>query len=142
MRFSIAAVALVAISLAVFANDAFAQYGTPSSASSLRYLNPASNAAQNILNRPTVSPYLNLLGSNGLATGPARYQTLVRPQLEARQTEMRNTARFSSLQQDIQRVSTAVGGIGMQQSQQQYPFVTGHPSVYLNGSHFYPGLGR
>lgn len=139
MRFSKTALAMVGLCVAVFATDALAQ--STSRNSSLRYLNPASNSAQNILNRPTVSPYLNLLGTDGTATGPARYQTLVRPQLDARQTDLRNSARFNSLQQDIQRVSTAVGGVGSQQ-QQNYPFVTGHPSVYLNGSHYYPGLGR
>ncbi len=139
MRHSKLIVAMTAIGLAAIATDVFAQ---SSSRNSFSYLNQANNAASGILNRPTVSPYLNLLGTDGLAGGPARYQTLVRPQLDARQQQLRNNARFSTLQQDIQRVSTAVGGVSGQQSQQQYPFTTGHPSVYQNGSHYYPSFGR
>ena len=121
----------------MMASDAVGQ----STGSSLSYLNRLNVGANNVLNRPTVSPYLNLLGTDGSATGPARYQTLVRPQLDARRQQLSNTARFNTLQQDIQRVSTAVGGVGQPQ-QQRYPFTTGHPSVYLNGSHYYPQLGR
>jgi hypothetical protein len=128
------------LGLAFAASEAFAQSGSRNN--SLSFLNRANNAANGVFNRPTVSPYLNLLGTDGNATGPARYQTLVRPQLDARRQQLSNSSRFNSLQNDIQRVSTAIGGVNGQQQQQRFPFTTGHPSVYLNGSHYYPQIGR
>ena len=130
------ALIVVGISLmALLATDVMAQSGVRSNYS----LNPANDVARSILNRPTVSPYLNLVGPDG-TPGVARYQTLVRPQLEARQYQLRNSARFQSVQNQLQQVSTAIGQASTQQQRQNYPFTTGHPSVYLNGSHYYPGL--
>jgi hypothetical protein len=58
--------------------------------------NPAqSQMANTLYNRPTVSPYLNLLRQQGVGS-PPNYQTLVRPQLDqdrinsAQHRQMRN----------------------------------------------------
>ena len=91
--------------------------------------------------RAVYDAYLNLVGSNG-NPGVARYQTLVRPQLESRRNQLRTSARLQGFQNQLQQVSTAVGQASSQQQRQNYPFTTGHPSVFLNGSHYYPGLNR
>lgn len=51
-------------------------------------------------NRPTVSPYLNLLQTNQF--GISQYHSLVRPQLEARDASQRNSAQISQLQSQVQ----------------------------------------
>lgn len=142
MRYSVLSTIVVAMfAVALTASETEAQSGTR--AGSLYDLNPANSMARDILNRPTVSPYLNLLGTDGLSGGAARYQTLVRPQLQARRDLLANSARIGGVQRQLQQLTTAIGGVSSQQSlRTDYPFTTGHPSVYLNGSHYYPALGR
>lgn len=75
---------------------------------------------------PTVSPYLNLLQTNNQGIIP--YQTLVRPQIDARNAFQRQGAAISQLQQQV--FTSPGGGSG--------PRATGHPTVFMNFSHFYP----
>ncbi len=118
----LAVVALLAFALS--AESARAQQG---------YNRPSINSFFNILSRPTVSPYLNLLRPQGL--GAPNYQTLVRPELEARRA-LRNQ------QESINRLQ---GSLRQQQQQLRQAVTgelrpTGHRTLYLNYSHYYPAL--
>ena len=78
--------------------------------------------------RPTVSPYLNLLRNDN---GPVpNYYSLVRPQLnqQAFDRQIGSVARLQSL--SIQRLEDV--------AQMQTTRSTGTGSVYRNLSHFYP----
>jgi hypothetical protein len=86
------------------------------------------------VSRPTVSPYLNLVGSNRF--GIANYQTLVRPLIEQREAALQNQANIQQLQEQFQSGQAAAmrrgstGGVGQ----------TGHPSRYFTYLHYYPQL--
>ena len=92
-----------------------------------------------ILNRPTVSPYLNLLRRDGIA-GITNYQTLVRPQLEQREFALIQQAEINRLDQQIsvQQRSLEV----VQQQRAQRVFSTGHTTRFMNLQQFYPGFGQ
>jgi hypothetical protein len=85
------------------------------------------------MNRPAVSPYLNLLRGG---TNPAiNYYGLVRPEFQFRRS-------INALSRDIQEtqtdINTGQAGAALQ---------TGHPVQFMNLSHFYGGgqgstLGR
>lgn len=124
------------LALLLLADAAFAQsrgIGRPGSRPgrfSSGYSAPSVNPMANIMNRPTVSPYLNLL--NG---GPGNYQSFVRP--------------FAQNQQQLRQQQNQIGGLqrGLNQVQQslQAPTSgdgslrpTGHTSQYMNYSHYYP----
>jgi hypothetical protein len=88
----------------------------------------------NIYNRPTVSPYLNLLQSNRF--GISNYQTLVRPMIEQREASIQNQANIQQLQQQFQSGQAAAmrrGSSGGARS-------TGHPSRFFTYLHYYPVL--
>lgn len=69
--------------------------------------NPAGAMMQNQLyNRPTVSPYLNLLRPQGI-TGTPNYQTLVRPQVQQYNTNARQGAALNNLQSEVQNIENA-----------------------------------
>ena len=53
-----------------------------------------------IINRPTVSPYLNLLRSESGVSGP-NYQTLVRPAFESRQRASQQQSSIRQLQSRV-----------------------------------------
>ncbi|HTU24103.1 MAG TPA: hypothetical protein VMF30_01820 [Pirellulales bacterium] len=85
------------------------------------------------LGRPTVSPYLNLIFSDAMAStvGTAGgYQTLVRPFVDGRRAVNANSAAISQLQQSQGAFGGAAGGGG-----------SGGAARYMNYSHYYPGLG-
>lgn len=113
MAFRILVLSLVVAAGAVWAQQAQAQaYGGFYTGSSD---NPVG---------PTVSPYINLLGSNG-AFGATNYQALVRPLIEQHNAINRQGAAINRLQQQ-QPYGGAAGG------------ATGHGSFFMNGMHFYP----
>jgi hypothetical protein len=77
------------------------------------------------LNRPTVSPYLNLLQRN---TNPAiNYYGIVRPEFQFRRTINQLASQVQEAQADI---NTGQAGA---------VFQTGHPVQFMNLSHFYAG---
>ena len=85
--------------------------------------------------KPTVSPYLNLLQNGGGFNFP-QYQTLVRPFFDQQSVNNRNAydsqqlrGQVNSIQQRVNQ--SAVGGIR----------ATGHPTRYMNYSHYY-SLGQ
>lgn len=96
---------------------------------------PDLNPFNNILSRPTVSPYLNLLRNQGF--GAPNYQTLVRPELEARR----------QLQQQQHSINQLHTGLANQGQQLQRAITgeirsTGHTTTYRNYSHYFPTLSR
>jgi len=88
-----------------------------------------------LANRPTVSPYLNLIvdqQNRGLST----YHTLVRPQLEQRRQAQEQ-------QVAIQRLNSQLSGVRSQLRRNTVPgqpTATGHMTRFMTHSHYYPGL--
>jgi len=81
------------------------------------------------LNRPALSPYYNLTRREG-GTG-VNYYTMVRPQIEAAERSRLQQRQIQQLQGQVSRPGNQAGAGG----------TTGHPSYFMNLSHFYPGLG-
>jgi hypothetical protein len=84
-------------------------------------------SASSRLQRPTVSPYLNLFrrGSNGMPN----YQTLVRPELQQLRTN-------SMQQSEISQLRTEIAAEQRQVQTRELP-QTGHESRFRYYSHFY-----
>ncbi len=101
--------------------------------------NPANFFRRFVQDRPTVSPYLNLIGSQqdqmrGATARPV-YQTLVRPQLEQRQANkaaQRNQVQMQRQLSDLRQ--------SYQQSQSNVFGATGHPTRFMIYSQYYPGF--
>ena len=124
--------ALISVGLLAFsAQDCFGQY------------TGGRGAADYILSRPTVSPYLNLTRNVAANSVTTNYHTLVRPQLEARR-------RAAEQQKSIRRVQSQLSDLSsqrltasrQQQQQQQRGAVTGHPTGRNYFMHYYPGFQR
>lgn len=79
------------------------------------------------VNRPTVSPYLNLLQTNQF--GISQYHSLVRPQLEAREAAQRNSQQISQLQNQVQSFQAGARARPAGRS--------GHITSQLYYSHYY-----
>ena len=114
---------------------AFAQGGVST-------LNGLGNRSVNnqILNRPTVSPYLQLLQNNGAAAVGAGatasiYQTQVRPAVEARRQAAVQQGQINQIRNDLNRARQQFSRPTGQNS-------TGHPTRFMSYSHYYPGFGR
>jgi hypothetical protein len=97
--------------------------------------NNAYRRTQNSLyNRPTVSPYLNLLQPQG--GGLPNYQTLVRPAIDQRRQNQDTQRQISQLQSSV-AASTA------QEQRGEVTFrPTGHGTGKFYYSHFYPTLNQ
>ena|SRR5436190_22759203 len=78
--------------------------------------------------RPTVSPYLNLLGPN--QTVVTSYQTLVRPMIDERDATVRQSANIQQLQQ--RQRQARVPGKGSPQDERAV-----QAARFLNYSHYY-----
>lgn len=98
------------------------------------YRPPSVNPLQNTINRPTVSPYLNLLQRN--FNGPPTYQTLVRPMVEQRQAAQRQAAQIQQIQQDMSN-SSRMSGSRASTGESQQVRGTGHVSGFMNHMHFF-----
>ena len=92
-----------------------------------------------ILNRPTVSPYLNLLRRDGFS-GVTNYQTLVRPQLEQREFARLQQAELNRVQQRLNVQQRSLENV--QQQRAQRVFSTGHTTRFMNLQQYYPGFGQ
>ncbi|MBX3414972.1 MAG: hypothetical protein KF708_19965 [Pirellulales bacterium] len=101
-----------------------------------QYRPPSINPMQNTINRPTVSPYLNLTQRN--FNGPPTYQTLVRPMVEQRQAAVRQAAQIQQIQQDIS--SSNRMGASRTTGESQQVRGTGHVSGFMNHMHFFPPM--
>jgi hypothetical protein len=82
--------------------------------------------------RPTVSPYLNLLTPN--APGVSNYHTLVRPQFQQREEQLRQQAQIRQIQRQVERGQP--GGVPIRGSQEIR--ATGHETGFMNFLHYYP----
>jgi hypothetical protein len=92
--------------------------------------NPAAQIYRSAtLNRPTVSPYLNLLRPQGLNQVP-NYQSLVRPQVQQERTNQQQAAALQRLDQTIGSLeSRGEGTTGIRP--------TGHHTTFLgHGGYF------
>lgn len=96
--------------------------------------NPGLRTLNMLYNRPTVSPYLNLLQPQG--GGLPNYQTLVRPQIEQRRENQITQRQISQLQSFVAQSS-------MQDRRGETTYrPTGHPTGSFYYSHFYPTLSQ
>lgn len=107
---------------------------------SAQLFNPRSNnlgyaTASYLLDRPTVSPYLNLLRTES-STAMPNYHTLVRPEVENRQEAARQAMAIRQLQSNVTSMQGQIGG------QRGAQFSTGHPTRFMTYLHYYPGLGN
>jgi hypothetical protein len=82
--------------------------------------------------RPAVSPYLNLLTPN--APGVSNYHTLVRPQFQQREEQLRQQAQIRQIQRQVERGQP--GGVPIRGSQEIR--ATGHETAFMNYLHYYP----
>ena len=105
----------------------------------------AYTATRNFLyNRPTVSPYLNLTSRS--SNGMSNYHTMVRPQLDQEQVNVRRQQQASRQQQELGQIQSQ---FRQSQSQAASAMITGRMGwssrgmprhgTYLN---FYPGFQR
>jgi hypothetical protein len=125
-RLLVGAAALVV--LAMVSQQAQAQYSN------------TRNFMQNFYaNRPTVSPYLNLVTQQSQTGFTPVYQNMVRPQIEQRETQIRQDAEIVRIQNQLSRVSSDVQTI---QSGNRGQFATGHPTRFMTYLHYYPALNR
>ena len=85
------------------------------------------------VNGPTVSPYLNLLQRNQF--GLPSYQTLVRPEFEARNAIARQELNLQQLQQQVNNQSPEASRRGRGSGTNVRR--TGHPAYYSEYSHYY-----
>lgn len=91
------------------------------------------DAANPYYSRPAVSPYLNLLQPGGAFNLP-QYQSFVKPLLDQQAINERNAfdsqvtrRQVNSLQNQFNNAAFGPGR------------ATGHPTRYMNYSHYYPG---
>jgi hypothetical protein len=80
---------------------------------------------------PPYSPYLNLTRPGNLANN---YYGLVRPEIQFRNSIQGLQTQYGNLRQDIADVNTPQGPGQFR--------ATGHPTLFMNYSHFYSLRGR
>lgn len=80
---------------------------------------------------PPYSPYLNLTRPGNLANN---YYGLVRPEIQFRNSIQGLQSQYGNLRQEIADVNTPQGPGQFR--------ATGHPTVFMNYSHFYSLRGR
>lgn len=97
------------------------------------YRKPIAKPFKNIQQRPTVSPYLNLVRDDSGAA--ANYQTLVRPQMEQLEINRQQELQINRLDRQFQdfRQESAFPQQGSEDIR-----ATGHATRFMNRSHFYP----
>ncbi|MEX2308130.1 MAG: hypothetical protein WD738_11085 [Pirellulales bacterium] len=84
---------------------------------------------------PTVSPYLNLFREDFDGNSDFNYQTLVRPLQQQQQFNQMMERQSMEVAKRLQTIA-AQADFNPQGSTSQYP--TGHRTVFMNYSHFYP----
>ena len=119
-------------SISIDAKSAWAQGFVPRGASETRA------TRDYILNRPTVSPYLNLTRRETEFSSP-NYQTLVRPALEQRERESQQSSAMRQLQSQVVNMQ---GQMALSQQRQRGQFSSGHPTRFFTYLHYYPQLNR
>ena len=102
---------------------------------------PADYFSRFIRDRPTVSPYLNLVTSQrtqqrGGTVRPV-YQTLVRPELEQRKANEQTQRNMIQMQNQLSDLRQSY-----RNSQSNALGATGHPTRFMIYSQYYPGFQR
>ena len=97
------------------------------------------SAAQSILSRPTVIPYLALtdLTGSGQIDPSRNYFTQVRPQLESRRASEQQQQSLIAVQREV----SAIRAAGAQRNQSAAR-ATGHPTRFNYLMQYYPSLAR
>ena len=108
------------------ATAAQAQYRNPSRRSLVGNQNVNRSAYQ----RPSVSPYLQLLNQNFVDV--PQYQTLVRPQIEQQQINRQQERQIQNIQRQV--ASSALGAVAQPAGPSQIRG-TGHPTQYQTLTH-------
>jgi hypothetical protein len=98
----------------------------------------ANKPFENYSPAPTVSPYLNLFREDIGGNDDFNYQTLVRPQLEQQRFNDQVQRQAMDINRRLQSLS-AQPDFNPQGNSNLMP--TGHQTVFLNYSHFYPTTG-
>lgn len=130
------AVVVAVFSALSYGERAYGQFSNTQATTRSSFRGGGQSIQDQVLRRPTVSPYLNLLSSpneNGVPT----YFTQVRPQIEARNAAQRIQRQFGSVQQQFNSLNSRVS-----QNQQGGVLITGHPTRYMNYLQYYPGFNR
>ncbi len=117
----------------------FVLFGTGEKSHGQSVQRPADYFQNFVRNRPTVSPYLNLISSQqdqlrGATPRPV-YQTLVRPELERRQNEQRTQRSMVQMQRQLSDLRQSY-----RNSQSNAFGATGHPTRFMIYSQYYPGF--
>ena len=97
-----------------------------------KYSNPGQDA---VFNRPTVSPYLNLLRPQGGVAIP-NYQALVRPQLQQQQINQQQGRQLQQLQRRTYQGPSSQSSAGAPIAIRS----TGHTTGFMNYSAYFPQL--
>jgi len=84
-----------------------------------------------LLDRPAVSPYMNLMRSDSGRN--VNYQTMVLPQMQAMERARLQQKQIQQLQRQVSEGSGQAGSGGG---------LTGHRTFFSNYSHYYPALGQ
>jgi hypothetical protein len=90
------------------------------------------------VDRPTISPYLQLLNTGNPNVN--NYSLYVRPQIDAQNANRSQQEQIRSLQATQQQLLRAPQGLAVQGSRDIR--TTGHETVYMFQSHFYPQVNR
>ena len=96
--------------------------------------NVSRSTANYLINRLTVSPYLNLLRAESEVTMP-NYHTLVRPAVESRRHTAEQATQLRRLQSNVTTMQGKLGGNGRGSN-----FSTGHPTRFMTYLHYYPSF--
>jgi hypothetical protein len=94
---------------------------------------PFSNTQQT----PTVSPYLNLLGSHS-ANGLPAYQTLVQPILQQQEQAAQQQGQITKLQKQQSALANGAGLTNPARGASTAIRGTGHVTAFMDYSHYYP----
>ncbi len=131
VRWSLWSLVGIAAVLALGSNDARGQYVSPVSS------RLAKTALNDHADRPTVSPYLNLLRVDNQDFALPTYHTLVRPQLERRSESIQQQRTIRQLQSNLATLQQQVA-----QPDDSQRNTTGHPSQFMTFLHYFPRLTR
>ena len=125
LRVVVLCLVLVVLSHTQHAN---AQQFTPRSSSVAR------STTSYLINRPTVSPYLNLLRADSEVAMP-NYHTLVRPAVESRRQTAEQASQIRGLRSNVTNMQGRLAG-----QSRGSQFSTGHPTRFMTYLHYYPSL--
>lgn len=116
---------MLAMTVLFVAGEARGQFWNPT--------RPERNVNRNAYQRPTVSPYLQLLNNNFIDV--PNYQTLVRPQIEQQQINRQQQAELQNVQRQVSQNAAQAAGAVSQPAGPSRIRGTGHQTQYLQLLH-------